>query len=471
MSHPRRLSLLSLLLLPTLCRPGPANADYVAAVDPGIRHQTFEGWGTSLAWWPNVVGGFPDAYRADYINKIFDPAQGLGLNVVRYNVGGGENPTYAPPNRSFLGLREAVPGYELSPGRWDWGADAPQRRVLSESIKKGVNVFEAFSNSPPYWMTKSGSVTGMPDGSDNLDPKYTQAFGDYLTTVVRHFHDTWGITFRTLEPVNEPSGGWWKKGNHQEGCHFSRPAQTAIIRATGAALAATGMTRYTGVSASDENTIDDAVATWDQYDTAARATVGQINTHTYGGSRRDALRDIAHANGKRLWMSEYGDGDASGLTLSERILSDMKIMRPVAWVYWQAVDGGGWGLLVNPLKTVTSYAYTINEKYYVFAQYTKFVRPGDTIIDVNDGQTLAAYNAASNKLVLVVTNDTDASTTVTYDLSRFQSLPAGAKAVQTSANQRLAPLLAVPLVGKKLTVTLPARSVTTFVIAGSRIPR
>src|SRR5437879_3940667 len=51
-----------------------------ATVDLNIRYQTFEGWGTSLAWWANVVGGYPDAYRNDYINRFFDPVTGLGLN-------------------------------------------------------------------------------------------------------------------------------------------------------------------------------------------------------------------------------------------------------------------------------------------------------------------------------------------------------------------------------------------------------
>ena len=463
------LYFLALLLLHPFFQLAPVRADYTATVDPGNQYQTFEGWGTSLAWWPNVIGGFPDPVRADYLSKIFDPAQGLGLNIVRYNIGGGENPQYLPPNKpagSYMGIREAVPGYEPVPGRWDWSADANQRRVLFESIKKGINQFEAFSNSPPYWMTKSGSVTGMPDGSDNLDPQYDAAFADYLTAVVKHFHDDWGLTFRTLEALNEPSGIWWKQGNHQEGCHFSRPAQNAIIDAIGAALAAKGI-KYTAVSASDESVIDDAVTSWDQYDDRARAVVGQINTHTYGGSRRAALRDIAQANHKRLWMSEYGDGDASGLTLSERILSDMKVLRPVAWVYWQAVDGGGWGLLVNPLNDPTHTAYTVNEKFYVFAQYTKFVRPGDTLIGVSDPQTLAADNAKTRRLTLVVTNNTDAPTTITYDLSRFCRLPPVAQVVRTSPTEHLAALPYAAVTNGKLAADLPARSVTTLILYGA----
>jgi hypothetical protein len=37
--------------------------DATLSVDPSIQYQTLQGWGTSLAWWANVVGGFPDAAR------------------------------------------------------------------------------------------------------------------------------------------------------------------------------------------------------------------------------------------------------------------------------------------------------------------------------------------------------------------------------------------------------------------------
>ena len=53
-----------------------AGAQYTATVDLNTRYQTFEGWGTSLAWWANVVGGYPDANRNDYVTQFFDPVSG-----------------------------------------------------------------------------------------------------------------------------------------------------------------------------------------------------------------------------------------------------------------------------------------------------------------------------------------------------------------------------------------------------------
>ena len=106
-------------------------------------------------------------------------------------------------------------------------------------------------------MTKSGCASGSTDGSNNLKDDSYDAFADYLTEVVKHFRDSWGVTFRTLEPLNEPNASWWTANGSQEGCHFSPSNQQTIIKAVGAKLTSKGLTATT-VGASDENSIDDA---------------------------------------------------------------------------------------------------------------------------------------------------------------------------------------------------------------------
>lgn len=444
----------------------PAQADYTATVDPSIQFQPFQGWGTSLAWWAYVVGGFPEPARSDYMDKAFDPVKGLGLNVVRYNIGGGENPKYLLPNKQYLEYRAAIPGYEPSPGQWDWNADAGQRWALKAAIVRGANQLEAFSNSAPYWMTKSGSVTGDPGGNDNLKPESYDVFASYLTDVVKHFHDAWGVNFETLEPLNEPSGHWWKLGNHQEGCVVDRPNQNTVVKTVGAAVAKSGLA--TTVSASDENSVSGADETTGYYDSAAVKTLSRINTHSYGGGDRTRLSNYALARGKDLWLSEYGDGDASGLEMAGRINEDINGLHPSAWVYWQVVDNaGGWGFLRNPLKDETTTDYIINKKYYVMGNYSKFIRPSYRFIAISDPHSVAAYSAPSRTLVIVTVNNSEVATGVTYDLSQFTGLGPSATGYRTSATEELAKLPPVALAAKHFALAAPAKSVTTLVISGA----
>ena len=248
-------------------------------VDPGVRHQTFEGWGTSLCWWANHVGGWSAANRNAVVDKMIDATNGLGYSVFRYNIGGGDDPTH-----THMGQYKNMPGFEPTSGTWNWNADANQRAILQRIVADNANaILEAFSNSPPYWMTKSGCASGNTDGSNNLKDDSYNAFADYLTEVVKHYRDTFGITFRTLEALNEPNATWWTALGGQEGCHFSPSNQQTIIKAIGAALTAKGLSGTT-VSASDENSIDDGYNNMKAFDATTLADMSQMNVHTYSGS-------------------------------------------------------------------------------------------------------------------------------------------------------------------------------------------
>ena len=52
---------------------------------------------------------------------------------------------------------------------WNWNADQNQRWVLRQALALGANWVDAYANSPPWWMTVSGSVTGAVGGTNNLN--------------------------------------------------------------------------------------------------------------------------------------------------------------------------------------------------------------------------------------------------------------------------------------------------------------
>src|SRR5690625_3740525 len=232
-------------------------------VEPSKGYDRFEGWGTSLAWWGHILGQWEDQQKFnDVMDLVFDADKGLGLNIVRYNIGGGENTNLG---ENTLRAGGDVPGFQPEEGEWDWGADRGQRHVMLAAFDRGATIAEAFSNSPPYWMTVSGSVTGAEDGGNNLKDAYYDAFADYLTEVVKVYGERYGVTFRTLTPLNEPISNWWKKGNIQEGAHFNLEAQMKIIKKVADLLEKKGLNETT-VSASEANSIDEKMIIIKGYD-------------------------------------------------------------------------------------------------------------------------------------------------------------------------------------------------------------
>src|SRR5208337_1291087 len=336
--------------------------------------------------------------------------------------------------------RAQMPGFEPRPGVWDWSVDANQRWMLRAAVAHGVDHVEAFANSPPWWMTVSGSVTGSTNGAgDNLRADFEPAFAAYLAMVVSNLSVLDGVHFDTVTPMNEPSSSWWVCGGRQEGCHIGASQQARLVPRLRAELDARGQTR-TGVAASEDNDEASTIKSLRAYDSVAIRDVARFATHTYEANDPAGLRALAAAQAKPLWVSEYGHGDPSGLSMARRIHDDITGTGAQAWVYWQAVERGGtWGWLDNPEAPRTSHrfttGYTVNESFYVMGQFSKFIRPGSRIFKVRDTNSLAAYNPANSSLVLVAVNDSSNGFSMTYDLSAFGALPSQCAVYRTSATE------------------------------------
>lgn len=452
--QPRR-RLLTVLLLAGLLQGSPAasapeqttaasNAPAAIALDPARDLGLWQGWGSSLAWWGRAVGGTQNADNfADliYTTKQTDGYPGLGLNIVRYNVGGGGLNQPHENKGPKLQWQMDIHGYWTDPNvkdpqNWNWSVDGNQRSMMQKARERGANVFDLFSDSPVWWMNANRCTAGSDGGGDCLLPQNYDRFAFYLAAVATHAKQSWDITFNSVEPFNEPSANWWKFPGRQEGCHFDVATQQLIVERLRRSLDEAGL-QQVPIAAADENNMDAGLNTWNAYDAATRARVGRVNVHgyfngtaPYRGPSRSMLRRAA--GNKPIFLSEFGDGDASGYTLAQQITRDVKELQPSAWVYWQPVepDGGayGWGLInasyVDTHDQPSSEKTTlvrVNRKFFVFGQFTRYMRPGFHLIDVEDPNSIAAYDAASHTLVIVTVTGKSAPP-IRFDLSRFSSV-------------------------------------------------
>jgi O-glycosyl hydrolase len=414
----------------------------------------FDGWGTSLCWWAHIVGGFTN--RDEYADLAFKE---LGWNIVRYNIGGGENPARS----NTMEFRARIPGFQPEPGKWDWSADANQRWMLRAAVERGANHVVAFANSPPFWMTHSASVTGAKRGSeDNLRPEFEATFADYLAIVMSHLTVLDGVKFNTATPMNEPSANWWQLGHRQEGTHMSIGQQMRMINLLRGSLDRHGL-RAT-IVASEDNDERNTFECVSAYDAVTLSNISHIATHTYHANASAELRQLATRTGKPLWVSEYGDGERSGLRMARRIRNDIVEKRAQAWIYWQFADNAGaWGMVWNRLDGRDA-SFRRTRKFHVMAQFSRFIRPGSQIISATDDDSIAAYDSAQQRLIIVAVNDHSAARDFTYQLNNLTTKATEVVAYRTSQQEDVAPQPAIAIADGKFSVRLPARSVTTFVV-------
>jgi len=432
-------------------------SQYSAAVNPNqALVDNFTGWGTSLCWWANVCGGYSN--RNTYASLAFTT---LGLNIIRYNIGGGENPGIS----NTMQFRAQMPGFEPTNGVWSWNADANQRWMLRQALALGANYVYAFANSPPWWMTVNGSVTGSANGtSNNLQTGYENTFAQYLSMVVSNLTIADGVKFYAVTPMNEPTGSWWKLGNVQEGCHMDAGQQNRVVNDLRTNLTACGLT--TGIGASEDTDEQDTINSINSYNATGKSNVTLIASHTYSANNPSGLQSFATSQGKPLWISEYGDGDGSGMTMARRIHDDINQTGAQAWTYWQFVDGtSGWAMVCNMEDGTGTTNYWFNEKFYVMWQFSHFIRPGFQILNVGDTNSLAAYDTTNHNLIIVAQNVSTNALNANYSLAAFSSTGSQASRWRTSANETGNSLAVLNITNQQFTAYLAPQSVTTLVIS------
>jgi len=372
----------------------------VVRVDLHACDRVFDGWGTSLAWWANAVGRLPRAQREAVVRRIFGLTDGgLGMTVARFNAGGGESPAAKPT----MVPRAVMDGYRSTPAAdFDETADPGQRAVLRDAARVvesrgGRLVVEVFGNSPPWWATLSGSVTGASSApgcpAPNLNPVFTGGYLRYLNEVAEFVERDAGVRVASISPFNEPTSRWWVLGGRQEGCHFTPGGIDALLTES----ARTGAFKGRTVAASEEWSLEQAVATWDALGPTARRTIGRLNVHTYDGVVRSAVRARAARARVGLWVSEFGEGDASGRELALRIVRDLRELAPNAWVLWQAVSPDAWGVMrLGPGGSVME-----APKFEVLARFTRSIRPGMRLAGTDDLNSIAALGDGRFSVVLL----------------------------------------------------------------------
>ena len=441
------------------------------SVNPEQVVQHWDGWGVSLCWWAGQCGKWDEGKVDEIIDWLVSP-DGLNYSHFRYNIGGGDDPQNRNCELHHMGkgkgLRAETEGFKDFTGdQYHWERDSAQRRIMLKIKEKRPDaVFEAFSNSCPYYMTYSGCVAGNKDGSkDNLKREYYEEFAHYLVDVCKHYKEAYGIEFKTLEPFNESATSYWYQNGSQEGCHFDYSSQIAFLRVLAPILEASGLS--TIISASDETSVEHSIKAIQAYKQAGvLPLVGQWNTHTYQGDTKQRIRlsALVQEAGKPFWMSETGSGGKGlegNLKMAQRLFDDIRYLQPEAWFDWQYMEerSDQWCVINGSFQ---GQIYRKVKNYFVRQQCSRFIKRGYDILQTDCSQLLAAISEARDTLTLVLLNEGEETThNIQIQKSKFKK----AKVYRTSASEDMAVVKdGFRLKNNTLSIVLPKQSITIIVL-------
>ncbi|MEX1654231.1 MULTISPECIES: glycoside hydrolase [Streptomyces] len=459
--------------------PASAATPTVAEVSPHAA-QTIDNIGASGAWWVNDLKNFDPKVQAR-VSRLLFSKDGLALSSYRYNIGGGgTGVTYAP---------RAPETFVKDDGSYDWSKDKAGRTFLYAAARYGVKDLIAFVNSAPaQWKTNTKSCGGY------LKAENTQDYAKYVADVTDHFAKQ-GVRFDYISPFNEPTNSFDDCG--QEGMLVPVDQRDDIVRALGAEQQARG--RRTGIIADESSStvsFNTEVPQWiSQPDTAQY--VDKLAHHTYnnpGDDQRAKIYETSRSVGKQSWSTEiccFGNGGTGwaqeydptidgGLNLSRIIYKDFATAHDSAFQWWVALsemigsdplakNSEGWndGLIYYDPDYATNGNQTLyyTKRYYALGQYSKFVRPGavaHNVTGVPDGVEVSTYDD-HGKWVAVVNNHNTTDTAVKLHFNSKAPVRAS-KAVRTSATESWANVAKPSVKGGTASATLPARSITTYVL-------
>ena len=382
-------------------------------VDLSKVYQDFDGWGLSLSWWATEIGdwtrkGSSGMEKREEIAEALYGKTGLDLNIARYNIGGGDDPTHThmSDDRNTPGWRLAhseefedaeggtysatvvdedyVFGSMDDPSSWLGWEETPDWKQLwvldwiqNNPARAEDYISEFYSNSPPYWMTITGCSSGGVEKGQNLDFEYNQAFVEYFLDVYEYL-TAQGFRLDNLQPFNESvdpdhrERSYWGENGDQEGCYFNAEQKVLILDLLRKELEARGLdVPYNWGDETNTNGANqeyDSAVAYNRNGVNGRDIVTGADRFTYHIYWRntDGMQKFyrrAKSAGKELYMSEvsyqgsaeeYDPNDLSaGFEYTGGIVDTIKNGGVDAYVFWQGMEdmvgqikgGTNWGLI------------------------------------------------------------------------------------------------------------------------------
>jgi glucuronoarabinoxylan endo-1,4-beta-xylanase len=403
------------------CGGGAAQSSDVTINESSLQ-QKITGFGVSSAW----AGSYANASDPDY---LWSTTTGAGLSLLRIRYGDG------------LAIAQAA-------------------------VKAGVTV----------WLTPWGTGTnGATGGSDTT--MQTNANGckvsvpvltnpqDWANTLASYVQKAMsqGVPLYAVSAENEPDSC----GINSTTSYSAAQLATWIGGYLGPAMAPLGV-KVMGPETQNGCGFTSYFSAI-QSDATAWSSVGILASHEYGCGTLPSEPSIAAAS-KEYWETEVdtgaasgdspGDGIASALLTATTMHNDLTKANLNAWHYWWMYCSNNSGCLYDTGTKVWT------KRLWAMGNFSRFVRPGWKRVATSgtapSGVLVSAYiNPTNNALSIVAINSNTSSKDVSFYVSG--SAPCSLTPYETSASKNLGQGSAVSVSQSRVSVTLSAQSVTTFV--------
>lgn len=490
----------------------------VYVVDKNITYQEIDNFSASDAWRCHFVGKYwPQEKKEEIADLLFKREfdekgnpKGMALTNWRVNVGAGsyENREAIEVNNSW----NRTECFLLPDGTYDFSKQAGQQWFMKAAKERGVNNFLFFTNSAPYFMTRSGATVSTDRNYINLQEDKFDDFARFLVNCTKHFRGL-GYDVNYISPINEPNVEWHTNA-FQEGSFATKSDIYRLVAEldkvieeeqveTKILIPELGELKYLFEVDSAANMPDDIIHSM-FYKNGEYSVLGFKNlfncvaAHDYWTAYppkllvdiRTDLRKALEQNGHqtKFWASEYCILEKNkeitmepspiksinlGLYVARIIHSDLALANASAWQWWTALSmGEDVPIQLLPMKDSSTESIKYDgiisptKMFWTTANYSFFIRPGMKRIDVKPTHIVSDLEAATSLMVSSYTDNKEIITVIINYTDKEEQLDLKCEKAKTGKLYVTSIDKNLEYVGehalKKLSI--PARSVVTVVV-------
>ena len=490
----------------------------VYVVDKNITYQEIDNFSASDAWRCHFVGKYwPQEKKEEIADLLFKREfdekgnpKGMALTNWRVNVGAGsyENREAKEVNNSW----NRTECFLLPDGTYDFSKQAGQQWFMKAAKERGVNNFLFFTNSAPYFMTRSGATVSTDRNYINLQEDKFDDFARFLVNCTKHFRGL-GYDVNYISPINEPNVEWHTNA-FQEGSFATKSDIYRLVAEldkvieeeqveTKILIPELGELKYLFEVDSAANMPDDIIHSM-FYKNGEYSVLGFKNlfncvaAHDYWTAYppkllvdiRTDLRKALEQNGHqtKFWASEYCILEKNkeitmepspiksinlGLYVARIIHSDLALANASAWQWWTALSmGEDVPIQLLPMKDSSTESIKYDgiisptKMFWTTANYSFFIRPGMKRIDVKPTHIVSDLEAATSLMVSSYTDNEEIITVIINYTDKEELLDLKCEKAKTGKLYVTSIDKNLEYVGehalKKLSI--PARSVVTVVV-------
>ncbi|KAJ5454869.1 uncharacterized protein N7458_005825 [Penicillium daleae] len=467
-----KLFLLNALVARVTATPTSSSSLISVSVNPKAQFQEVDGFGASQAFQraEDIFGkyGLPAVNQSLVLDLLYNKEVGAGFTILRNGIGSSNT-----SDSNFMNSIEPTnPGGPNAKPDYVWDRyNSGQFPLAQQAYARGLQTLYADAWSAPGYMktnddeNNGGYLCGVTNESC-ASGDWMQAYANYLVQYARFYKES-GVDVTHLGFLNEPQFAATYAGMLSNGTQAAD-----FIRLLAKTIKKSGLDLK--INCCDGIGWDDQEAMMAGLEAGPDPAINYLDVVT--GHGYDSAPTYPLSTNKKTWLTEWADltgdftpytfynngGPGEGLTWANHIQVALRDAGVSGFLYWIGAENSTTN---SGLINLINNEVIPSKRFWAFAQFSKFVRPGArriAAVSSHANVTVSSFENKDGRIATQLLNQGNSNVEVKVQITGLKS-GASIKPYLTNNDNDLEPLASIAVAkGGSFQAEIPAWSMVTY---------